>query len=153
MLQEGDDLFKFLLCFCHAGHVVEFDAGFRFHHEAGLTFAELHGLARTTGHAAVAASQEDQGANQKQWEQQIAKKAKGWGCCLRRVDIKADALLFKGIDQLRCQTGKVDANALDFVVQIRVSSFNNRIASTVIDIDGSDPASFDVIKEAAVAHA
>ena len=153
MLQEGDDLFKLLLCFCHTGHIVKFDAGFRFHHEAGFAFAELHGLARTTGHAAVAASQEDQGANQKQREQQIAEKAKGWWSCFGWMDIEADALFLEGIDQLRCQTGKVDANTLNFVIQIGVSSFNNRIAATVVDIDGSDSASFDVIEETAVAHA
>ena len=39
---------------------------------------------RTAGHAAVAASREDQGANQKQWKQQIAEKAKGRWCCLWR---------------------------------------------------------------------
>ena len=104
LLQERDDLLKLLFGFSHTSDVVEHHAGFRFHHEAGFAFAELHGLTRTTRHAAIATSQKNQCSDQQQWEEQIAKQAKGRWRCLRWVDIEADALFFQGVDQFRSET-------------------------------------------------
>ena len=59
-LEEGHHLLEVLLGLLHPGHVVELHAGFGLHGKASLGLAELHRLARTTGHAIAAASQEDQ---------------------------------------------------------------------------------------------
>ena len=152
LLQEGDHFLEFLLGFGDAGHVIEHDAGLRFHHEAGFALAELHGLARAARHVAVAAGQEDQGTDQQQREGQIAQHAEGRRCCAGRMNIKADAFGLQRVDQLRGQTRKVNAQALNAVVEVGIDGFDHSVAATVVDINGCHATGLDVIEEAAVAH-
>ena len=90
-----------MLGFCDTRHIVKHHAGLGFHHELGLALAKLHGLTRAARHVAIAASQKDQGADQQQWEQQIAQETKCWRSALGGVHIKADAFFLQGVDQLR----------------------------------------------------
>ena len=153
LLEEGHHFLKLLLGLSNAGDVIEHHAGFRFHHEAGLALAELHGLAGTTGHAAVAARQEDQRTDQQEREQQVAKKTKGGGSRPWGMDVEADPFLFQGVDQLGCQTGKIHPQTLDAVVQVGIHRFDHGIAATVVDVHRGDATGFHVVEEAAVAHA
>ena len=59
-LEEGHDLLKVLFGLFDSGHVGELDTGFSLHLETGLGLAELHRLARATGHAGGTAGQKDQ---------------------------------------------------------------------------------------------
>jgi hypothetical protein len=68
------------------------------------------------------------------------------------MNIEAYALLLELVDQLWSNTGQVDAQTLDPIVEVRINSLNNCTAAAVEDIDRSYPARIDVIEEAAVAH-
>ena len=151
--QEGHHFLEVLLGLLNPGHIVKFDAGFGFHGKAGLGFAELHRLARASGHAIGAARQKDQRANQQQGEQQVAEQAQHrWGC-LGGMDIEADALVLELVHQLWGNARQIDPQPLHAVVEIGIDGFDHRAAAPVKDIDGRDPARIDVIEEAAVAHA
>jgi hypothetical protein len=69
------------------------------------------------------------------------------------MNIKANAFSFECVDQFRSETGKINTQALDAVVEIRIDGFNHSVAATVVNINGCDATGFDVIEEAAVAHA
>ena len=116
LLEEGDDLFEFLLGFCDACDVVEHHTGLSFHHEFGLAFAKLHRLTWTARHVAVASGQENQGSDQEQWEQQIAQEAERWRGALGGVDIKADAFLLQRVDQLRGQARQINTQTLYTII-------------------------------------
>ena len=68
------------------------------------------------------------------------------------MNIKADAFGLQRVDQLRGQTRKINAQALDPVVEVGVNGFDHGVAATVVDVNGCDTTGFDVIEEAAVAH-
>ena len=69
------------------------------------------------------------------------------------MDVKADALVLEASDELRGETGQVNPEALNPVVEIRINSFDHGAAATVIDVNGRHPAGIHVIQEAAVGHA
>ena len=61
------------------------------------------------------------------------------------MNIKADAFCFEGVDQFRSKTRKINAHALNAVIEVWIDCFNNGIAATVIDVDsrGQEGASAD----------
>ena len=69
------------------------------------------------------------------------------------MNIKADAFSLQGVDQLRGETGQINTQPLNTVVEIRIDGFDHGVAATVVNINGCDATGFDVVEEAAIAHA
>ena len=68
------------------------------------------------------------------------------------MNVKADAFGLQRVDELRGQTRKINAQALDPVIEVGIDGFDHGVAATVVDINGCDATGLDVIEEAAVAH-
>ena len=69
------------------------------------------------------------------------------------MNVKADAFLLKGVDQLGSQSRQIDTQALHPIIEIGIDRFHHCISAAVIDIDSCHTTRFHIVKEASVAHA